>query len=519
MKKLIGFASLLGAVALAPALIHAQPPGPPAATPQGRSGTQVYNEVCASCHGRDLKGGTAKSVFTDAYLKSHTDAQITAAITKGPAGVANHAFTDLTENQVYQTMTYLKIQGGNLNPKPEFVSNPDGEVIKSKKATFHIELVASGLETPWGLAFLPDGRLLVTERPGRLRIITKDGKMSDPVKGTPAVIERQDSGLLDIAVSPTYAKDGWIYMAYTDTPPGVPIPPPPPPAVKQGAGAPGGPPPGPRPVLPPSMTHFIRGKLNANNEWVETQTIWNAPPEIYTPANTHYGTRMLFDNAGHMFFSLGERGDMTNAQKLTTPLGKIHRINVDGTIPTDNPFYNTPGAIKSIWTYGHRNPEGLDFDPRTGFLWETEHGPTGGDEVNLIQKGHNYGWGVISNGLQPGITKTAEKGMESPKRYYVPTVAPSGIKFYTGKAFPAWKNSLFVATLAGGALRRLEISGDKVISDEVLYDNHGRNRAVAQAADGTLYVLLQNPTGTGTGYGLAASTPGRVIRLVPGSGK
>jgi len=210
---------------------------------------------------------------------------------------------------------------------------------------------------------------------------------------------------------------------------------------------------------------------------------------------------------------------MTNAQKLTTPLGKIHRINVDGTIPTDNPFYNTDGAIKSIWSYGHRNPEGLAIDPRTGFLWETEHGPTGGDEVNLIQKGHNYGWGVISNGLQPGITKTSEKGMENPKKYYVPTVAPSGIRFYTGSKFPAWKNNLFVATLAGGALRRLEISGDKIVADEVLYDNHGRNRAVAVGPDGNIYVLLQNPTGTGTGYGLAASTPGRLIRLVPGAGK
>ncbi len=512
---------MLSAMALVPALVQAQPPQAPAATPQARSGTQVFNEVCSSCHGRDLKGATAKSVFTDELLSKRTNAQLSTAITKGPAGVPNHAFPDLTENQVYQTVTYLRIQGGNLNPKPEFVSNPDGRVIKSKKQTFHIELVASGLETPWGMAFLPDGRLLVTERPGRLRIIDRDGKMSAPVKGTPAVIERQDSGLLDIAVSPTYAKDGWIYMAYTDTPPGVAIPPPPAPAVRQVPGAPGagGPPAGPRPVLPPSMTHFVRGKLNANNEWVETQTIWNAPPEVYTPANTHYGTRMLFDGKGHMFFSLGERGDMTNAQKLTTPLGKIHRINVDGTVPTDNPFYNTEGAIKSIWTYGHRNPEGLSIDPVTGLLWETEHGPTGGDEVNIIEKGKNYGWGVISNGLQPGITATAKAGMESPIKYYVPTVAPSGILFYKGGKFPAWKNNLFVSTLAGGALRRLEISGRKIVTDEILYDNHGRNRAVAVGPDGNIYVLLQNPTGQGTGYGLAASTPGRVIRLVPGAGK
>lgn len=205
---------------------------------------------------------------------------------------------------------------------------------------------------------------------------------------------------------------------------------------------------------------------------------------------------------------------MTNAQDLSKPLGKIHRVNDDGSIPKDNPFVNTPNALPSIWTYGHRNPQGLAWDA-AGLLWESEHGPTGGDEINIIEKGKNYGWGVISMGLQNGITERSREGMEQPIVYYTPTIAPSGIAFYTGSKYLAWKNNLFVAALAGQQLRRLEISGRKVIHQEVVFEQFGRVRAVTTGPDGLLYVLLQNPTGSGTGLGLAASTPGMVIRLVP----
>ena len=198
---------------------------------------------------------------------------------------------------------------------------------------------------------------------------------------------------------------------------------------------------------------------------------------------------------------------MTNAQDLSKPLGKIHRVNDDGSIPKDNPFVNTPNALPSIWTYGHRNPQGLAWDP-AGLLWESEHGPTGGDEINVIEKGKNYGWGVISMGLQNGITERSREGMEQPIVYYTPTIAPSGIAFYTGSKYPAWKNNLFVAALAGQQLRRLEISGRKVIHQEAVFEQFGRVRAVTTGPDGLLYVLLQNPTGSGTGLGLAASTPG-----------
>ena len=262
------------------------------------------------------------------------------------------------------------------------------------------------------------------------------------------------------------------------------------------------------------MTVFVRGKIDKSNRWVEEQLLYRAPSELYTPSGSHYGARFLFDKSGHVFYTLGERGDMANAQDLSKPLGKIHRVNDDGSIPKDNPFVNTTNALPSIWTYGHRNPQGLAWDP-AGLLWESEHGPTGGDEINIIEKGKNYGWGVITMGVQNGITERSREGMEQPIVYYTPTIAPSGIAFYTGSKYPGWKNNLFVAGLAGQQLRRLEIKGRKVVHQEVVFEQFGRVRAVTTGPDGLLYVLLQNPTGAGTGVGLSASTPGMVIRLVP----
>jgi glucose/arabinose dehydrogenase len=263
------------------------------------------------------------------------------------------------------------------------------------------------------------------------------------------------------------------------------------------------------------MTVFIRGRINARNEWVDTQEIFRAPYSLYTPSGSHYGTRMVFDKQGFLYFSIGERGQQTNAQNLSIPLGKIHRVKDDGSIPADNPFVNTPGAIKTLWTIGNRNAEGLSYDPRTGLLWESEHGPTGGDEINVIVKGHNYGWGVASMGVQPGITKQHAEGMDDPVAYYTPTQAPSGINFYSGTKYPGWKNSLFVSMLAGQNLRRLEVKDGKVLSQEVIFNQFGRTRHVITGPDGLLYILIQNPTGGNTGVSLSATTPGMVIRLVP----
>jgi aldose sugar dehydrogenase len=343
---------------------------------------------------------------------------------------------------------------------------------------------------------------LVTERSGQLRIISGGRLLPEPVMGTPTVWVRQDGGLLDVALHPDYRSNGWIYLTFTELRPGYV-------ATAAEAAAQG------RSVTSPSMTVVVRGRINADNEWVDTQEVFRAPAAIYSSSVIHYGSRLLFDQQGHLFYTLGERGNVPNAQDLSNPLGKVHRVNDDGTVPRDNPFVATPGAVPSIWTYGHRNPQGLSVDPVTGLLWESEHGPSGGDEINILEKGRNYGWGVVTMGIQPGLTLHSAPGMVQPAVYYTPAIAPSGIHFYTGNRYPRWKNSLFVAGLAGQQLRRLEIKGRDVVAQEVLFHQFGRVRTVTTGPDGLLYVLLQNPTGGSTGTSLSAATPGVVIRLVP----
>jgi glucose/arabinose dehydrogenase len=375
-------------------------------------------------------------------------------------------------------------------PKPATVTNPDGHIVQSEVQTLRVEVVARGLETPWGLAFLPDGRLLVTERPGRLRIVDH-GKLSDPVVGLPKVEQVQDGGLMDVEVHPKYAENGWIYLSYAE--------------------------PGPnntslteRADNNTGMTAIIRGKIDATNHWVDQQSIFHAAPEFYTTTHIHYGSRFVFDKQDHLFFSLGEHGAPENAQDLSKPTGKIHRVNDDGSIPKDNPFVNRPGAVPSIWSYGHRNPQGLAFDPVTGELWETEHGPNGGDELNIIKPGHNYGWAVVSNGRQPGVTDTSRAGMDSPIVFWTPSIAPAGIAFDTGDRYPKWKNQLFVTALGGQVLRRIVIDHDRVTHQEVVFDNLGRVRDIIMGPDGLFYVATALP-----GQKLSDTTEGFVLRLVP----
>ena len=497
------------------ALVRAQ--GPPAvpAPAGGRGGgpgaaaAALFTEKCAGCHGTDVSGGRAASLFDQRVLTRLDDDRLVRVIKAGLPAVGMPAFDDLTEEQVGQLIHHIRAETGNLAPKPEFIANPAGHILKTQEQIVKAELVADGLETPWGLAFLSDGRLLVTERSGNLRIIAK-GVLSEPVKGTPKAHVQQDGGMFDVEAHPNYARNGWIYLAYSEVRPGFVAPPPgtpPAPAVQPGRGR------GPQ---VPSMTVIIRGKLNKNNEWTEEQLIYRGPPELYTTSGSHFGLRFLFDREGHLFYSIGERGVMQNAQDLSNPLGKIHRINDDGSVPKDNPFVGTPGALPTIWSYGHRNPQGMAWDPVSGHMWESEHGPSGGDEINIVERGRNYGWGVVSKGLQNGIAKRSQAGMEEPVTYYTPALGPSAVAFYTGNRFPAWKNtSLFVAGMAGHRLLRLQLADNKIAAEEVIFGQFGRVRDIVQGPDGYLYLALQNPTGAGTGLSLSASAPGRVIRLVP----
>jgi glucose/arabinose dehydrogenase len=492
-------------------------------------GSLLWSQSCSGCHGNDSAGGRAPSLFNQKWADSTTDEHMASVIKDGVSNTEMTGFKgSLTDEQIFQLIQHIRTTtGAPYRPRAQFNEAPNGTVVKSAKQTFKVEVVADGLMTPWAIAFLPDGRMLVTERDGRLQIMDK-GKLT-LVSGTPKAHVQQDGGYLDVEVHPRYASNGWIYLVYSEDQPGYVAPPAPPvdpapaPAAPPAAG--GGQGRGGRGGVPfvPSMTVVVRGKIDKNNVWTDQQTIFHAANELYTTAGAHYGSRLLFDRENHLFFTMGERnGNNPNyAQDLTKPLGKVHRFNDDGTIPKDNPFVNTPGAVASIWTYGHRNPEGLAFDPVTGNLWESEHGPNTADEINVLIKGHNYGWNVVSKQGPPQF-KMSGPDMDDPVVYFMPTFAPAGISFYTGNRYPGWKNtSLFVGGLAGQALRRLEVKGATVTGQEIVFDQFGRVRDIVQGPDGYFYIALQNPTGVpnpaGGNISLSASTPGRIVRLLPAS--
>jgi glucose/arabinose dehydrogenase len=322
--------------------------------------------------------------------------------------------------------------------------------------------------------------MLFTERSGQLRRVV-NGKLDPIVIGglPPIWVKWPAAGLMDVAAHPDYATNGWLYLSFSEP----------------GGSAPND-----------SSTRIIRARIR-DNQLVDQQTLFKAPTALYWDDNTHLGSRLLFDKQKFLFFSIGDRGRMAVGQDLGSPYGKLHRIRDDGRLPSDNPFLSHPGAVKSIWSYGHRNQQGLAFHPVTGELWTVEHGPRGGDELNLTAKGKNYGWPAITYGINengtPITDKTAAEGMEQPAAHWTPAIAPSGITFYDGKKFPQWKNSLFIACLGGRQLRRIEISDPTVTHQEIVLSGFGRVRDVTVGPDGYLYV--------------ATNDPGRILRLVPAS--
>lgn len=330
--------------------------------------------------------------------------------------------------------------------------------------------VARGLQHPWGLAFLPDGRMLVTERPGRLRIISPDGALSAPVAGVPKVDARGQGGLLDVAVDPEFASNRFIYLSYSEP----------------GEGGNG--------------TAVARGRLEGP-ALTDVQVIFRQQPKVNSSA--HFGSRLVFARDGRLFITLGDRfGQRDEAQNLANHIGKVVRIERDGRVPADNPFVGRNDARPEIWSYGHRNVQGAALHPQTGELWTHEHGPQGGDELNLTQAGRNYGWPVATYGREYGTgfkigEGPSKAGMEDPLRQWLPrSVAPSGMAFYTGERYPQWKGHLFIGTLREQALIRLELDGTRVVREERLLTHlRERIRDVRQGPDGWLYILTDNNDG------------------------
>jgi glucose/arabinose dehydrogenase len=466
-----------GVIALVPigmaAALAAQSP------PVGRDAKTTYTTFCASCHGANLEGGQAPTLLDDTWTYGGDDASLTASIRDGRPPTPMVSFrAALSDAEIRSLVIFIReaaVRAKRAGP-PTPTPLPTG-VVQSERHRFRIEpVVESGLDTPWGIEMLPGGRLLVTERPGRVRVIDQ-GVIGPPLADAPPVWVKQDGGLFDVGVHPDYAKNGWIYLAFSET----------------GGSQPGA-----------SSTRIIRARIR-NDRLVDQETLFKADAARYWPDDTHYGARFLFDREQHVYVSIGDRGHDRDAQDLTSPYGKLHRVNDDGSVPPDNPFVDRAGAVKSIWSYGHRNQQGLAWHPVTGALWSTEHGPRGGDELNLVERGRNYGWPLITYGMNydgtPLTDKTAADGLEQPVVHWTPSIAACAIAFYTGARFPAWKHNLFVTALAGQELRRLVIDGRTVTSQEVLFRNLGRVRDVIDAPDGYLYVLLNGPD--------------RVIRLVP----
>jgi aldose sugar dehydrogenase len=358
------------------------------------------------------------------------------------------------------------------NRKEQTSSKADTSAIRSEKHKFRVDTVAKGLKNPWGMAFLPDGRILVTERAGEIRVI-RDGKLTeDKIEGVPEVYANGQGGLLDIQLHPDYSSNGWIYLSYAKPGP-------------VGGG-----------------TTIARTHLTGNT-LTDFEELFSAQP--FVESGAHFGCRIVFDGKGYMYFSSGERGTKENSQDLSNHLGKIIRLHDDGKVPSDNPFVKQKNAKAEIWSYGHRNPQGLIYDADTETLWDVEHGPMGGDELNRVEKGKNYGWPVITFGKNydgtPITDITQKEGMEQPVRYWVPSIGPCGAARIVGDKFPNWKNNILIGALAHTHVARVELDNGKYVTEEKLLDKIGRVRHVAESPDGDIYV--------------ATETPGMIVKLVP----
>lgn len=338
----------------------------------------------------------------------------------------------------------------------------------SAEFTGRVVTLTEGLEHPWSMAFLPDGSMLITERPGRLRLFQNSTLHPQPISGLPKIVAKGQGGLLDVILHPKYEDNGWIYISYAA--PG-----------RRGMG-----------------TEVARARL-VNLRLTDLQVIFRL--ERKTAKAYHFGSRLLFDRAGQLYITIGDRGDRPRAQDLTDYAGSVIRLHADGSVPKDNPFLSQQGSKPEIYSYGHRNPQGMALHPETGKVWIHEHGPQGGDELNIIGKGVNYGWPVITYGVNYVIGTsigegTHKQGMQQPDYYWVPSIAPSGMAFYNGDKFSNWKGSLFIGSLKFQLLVRLELDGAIVVREERLLKGElGRIRDVRTGPDGYLYLLTDEANG------------------------
>ncbi|MDN5211045.1 PQQ-dependent sugar dehydrogenase [Fulvivirgaceae bacterium BMA12] len=436
-----------------------------------QDGRALYDKYCATCHGKNLEGGDGSSFIDAVWSYGDGKNAVFRNIKYGILNVGMPAWGSvMTDDDIRTLMGFIFDQENKSGVSPP----PIAKEITTEDYKISVETVAEGLDTPWAIAFLDERHSLVTEKNGQLRFLIDDKLQPKPVANTPAVLNEGQGGLLDVAADPEYAQNGWVYLAYSHDLG----------TAKTGKSRSG------------AMTRIVRGKIK-NNRWTSEQVIFEAPHEKYRTTRHHYGCRIVFDSEGYLYFSIGDRGAGDQAQDVAYPNGKLHRIHRDGKIPEDNPFVKDKNAIPSIFSYGHRNPQGLAFHPSTGELWETEHGPMGGDELNKPIMGLNYGWPEITYGINYNgdiISEFKEKpNMEQPVLHWTPSIAVCGIDFYKGGAFPKWENNLFVSALKYKQLARLVIEDNKVVKEEIILKNAGRVRDVGITNEGVIYMVLNRP--------------------------
>lgn len=442
---------------------------------------ELYEKLCAECHGANLEGAIAPALLNNEWKYGKSDEEVYHSIAVGYPDSNMPGYADqLSEEEIRGLVIYLREararETRQSRPRPEL---EDGADFDSQHERFRARVLRDDLNVPWSITFLPDGDLLVTERDeGTLLRFSADGSDRSVIEGTPEINNRGQAGLLDVALDPEYAENGWVYLSFVD-----PLP-------EDDERA---------------ITSVVRGRIR-EGRWADEEVIWRVPDEFYVPGAVHFGSRFTFDPEGRLYFTLGDRGRGQTAQNLSDPRGAVHRINRDGSIPEDNPFLDRGDAFKSLYSYGHRNPQGLDRHPGTDEIWLNEHGPRGGDELNLINKGANYGWPEVTFGMNyngtPITAKTTGPGITDPVMHWTPSIAACGMSFLSGNKFPGWENDLFLTSLKFGQLHRLRIGPDnEVVEEEVVLNNLKRARHVAAHPDGTLYLLLERP--------------GRIVRLEP----
>ncbi|HYE63911.1 MAG TPA: PQQ-dependent sugar dehydrogenase [Phycisphaerales bacterium] len=455
---------------------------------RAQTATRLWEENCMKCHGEKGEGGGAgtRTLLIPEKRGMDTDRAFFDIIKNGSPENGMEAYGGaMTDPQIWSLVVHIReLQARDQRAKVG-KPRPEAGVYKTQRASYKVEqVVSSGVEVPWAVDFLPDGTMLVTERNGKLRTF-KDGVLSEPLKGTPEVRDQGQGGLMDVTVHYDYAKNGWVYLAFSE-----PL----------GAGGRNG------------MTQVVRGRIK-DSVWTEQETIFRAREQDYSGGGVHFGCQIVFDRKGHVFFGIGERGLAERSQDLKRPNGKVYRLHEDGTVPKDNPFVGQEGVYEAVWSYGHRNPQGLVFD-LNGNLWDTEHGPRGGDELNIIEKGRNYGWPVVSYGINysdqpfkspfPG-EEHAALNIKMPVDRWLPSIGACGMDVCSGKAFKQWEGDLLAGGLSGNNVDRIRVAKDgdawKVVEREEIVFGMGRVRGVTCGPDGFVYVVLNGPD--------------KIVRLVP----